>query len=139
MALKELRDSHRAAGISDDVITAIQAISRSGRIDYTVISIIFFAATLIDYFIESQLIAALVAHIIRTAEKRGGILIFLPGVHEIRQCIEAVLEIISQKDATVLPLHANLSNNEQRAVFEPTNSWKIIAATNVAEVRLLFT
>ncbi len=66
-------------------------------------------------------------------------MIFLPGVHEIRQCIEAVLEIISQKDATVLPLHANLSNNEQRAVFEPTNSWKIIAATNVAEVRLLFT
>ncbi len=45
MALKELRDSHRAAGISDDVITAIQAINRSGRIDYTVISIISFAAT----------------------------------------------------------------------------------------------
>ena len=139
MALKELRDSHRAAGISDDVITAIQTINRSGRIDYTVISIIIFATTLIDYFIGSQLIAALVAHIISTAEKRGGILIFLPGVQEIRQCIEAVLEIISQKDATVLPLHANLSNNEQRAVFEPTNSWKIIVTTNVAEVRLLFT
>jgi len=139
MALKELRDSHRAAGISDDVITAIQAINRSGRIDYAVIFIIIFATTHIFYSIGSQLIAALVGHIISTAEKRGGILIFLPGVHEIRQCIEAVLEIISRKDATVLPLHANLSNNEQRAVFEPTNSWKIIVATNVAEVCPLFT
>jgi hypothetical protein len=34
----------------------------------------------------------------------------------------------------VLPLHANLSNDEQRRVFEKTTAWKIIAATNVAEV-----
>jgi ATP-dependent RNA helicase DHX57 len=85
-----------------------------------------------------QLIAALVDHIIKTAEKRGGILIFLPGVGEIRQCIEAIQKAVSQRDAFILPLHANLSNNEQNKVFQPSQtSWKIIAATNVAEVRPL--
>ena len=74
-------------------------------------------------------------HIIQTAEKRGGILIFLPGVAEIRQCIEAMRKTVSQRDALILPLHANLSNNEQSKVFEPSKTaWKIIAATNVAEV-----
>jgi ATP-dependent RNA helicase DHX57 len=61
----------------------------------------------------------------------GGILIFLPGVQDIRLCIEAMRGL---KNAKIFPLHANLSNDEQRAVFEPTLGWKVIAATNVAEV-----
>lgn len=73
----------------------------------------------------------MVSHIVSRAEKPGGILIFLPGVQEIRQCIESLR---NTKQAKVLPLHANLSNDEQRLVFEPTPSWKIVAATNVAEV-----
>ena len=73
------------------------------------------------------------------AEKRGGILIFLSGVGEIRQCIEAMRKTVSQRDALILPLHANLSNGEQSKIFEPSKtSWKIIAATNVAEVRPFF-
>jgi HrpA-like RNA helicase len=76
-----------------------------------------------------------VDYIIHTAEKRGGILIFLPGVGEIRQCIEAIQKAVSQKEALILPLHANLSNSEQTRVFESSKtSWKVIAATNVAEV-----
>lgn len=70
-----------------------------------------------------------------TAEKRGGILIFLPGVQEIRQCIDAIRSSISNGQSDILPLHANLSNDEQRRVFATTSKWKIIAATNVAEVR----
>jgi ATP-dependent RNA helicase DHX57 len=77
----------------------------------------------------------LVAHIIDSADKRGGILIFLPGVNEIRQAIEAIQRATSGKQALVLPLHANLSNSEQNKVFQPTKLWKVIAATNVAEVR----
>lgn len=133
MALKELWDDYRAAGISDDIIAAMRAIIQPDRIDYMVNNTI--SATVINRLTDSQLIATLVAHIISTAKRRGGILIFLPGVHEIKQCIEAVLKSVSRKDAIVLPLHANLSSSEQRAVFEPTNAWKIIAATNVAEVR----
>lgn len=68
----------------------------------------------------------------------GGILIFLPGVNEIRQAIDAIRNSIKQGDAEILPLHANLSNDEQRRVFEKTSRWKIVAATNVAEVCVFF-
>jgi ATP-dependent RNA helicase DHX57 len=75
-----------------------------------------------------------VNHIVSTADKRGGILIFLPGVQEIRQCINVMRNILADKQAEIFPLHANLSNDEQRLVFATTTKWKIIAATNVAEV-----
>jgi len=61
-------------------------------------------------------------------------LIFLSGVHEIRSCIEAIRGVLGGV-AEILPLHANLSSDEQLAVFAKTNRWKIIVATNVAEVR----
>jgi ATP-dependent RNA helicase DHX57 len=74
-----------------------------------------------------------VKHITNTAPKKGGILIFLPGVQEIAQCIEAVRAVVGGAD--VLPLHANLAGDEQRRVFVANpNKWKIVAATNVAEV-----
>jgi HrpA-like RNA helicase len=69
-----------------------------------------------------------------TADKQGGILIFLPGIQEIRQCIETLRRMPHSMDADILPLHANLSNEEQRLVFAKSTKWKIIAATNVAEV-----
>lgn len=78
-----------------------------------------------------QLVASVVEHIVSTAKKVGGILIFMPGVQEIRQCMESIRKIGGAK---VFPLHANLSNDEQRAVFAPTQGWKIVVATNVAEV-----
>ena len=81
-----------------------------------------------------QLVVAVVSHIVDTADKRGGILIFLPGVQEIRHCIEALRGMLDSKDADILPLHANLSNEEQGLVFTKTAKWKVIAATNVAEV-----
>lgn len=56
-----------------------------------------------------KLIAAIVDHIVTAPDnKRGGILIFLPGVQEIRQCIEATRGILAGKPADILPLHANL-------------------------------
>ena len=61
-------------------------------------------------------------------------MIFLPGVVEIKQCIEAVEKTVNQNGVVVLPLHANLSISEQQKVFKSTKSWKVIAATNVAEV-----
>jgi ATP-dependent RNA helicase DHX57 len=64
-------------------------------------------------------------------------LIFLPGVQEIRSCIDVIRGTLGEK-AEILPLHANLSNDEQLAVFANTKRWKIIAATNVAEVSPLY-
>ena len=61
---------------------------------------------------------------------------FLPGVQEIRQCIESLQGSPSASQAKIFPLHTNLSSDEQRAVFPPTSKWKIVVATNVAEVLL---
>jgi HrpA-like RNA helicase len=48
------------------------------------------------------------------------------------RAIEAVIE----KRVDILPLHANLSSDEQRKVFQKIQSkWKIVCSTNVAEVR----
>ncbi|KZT69049.1 P-loop containing nucleoside triphosphate hydrolase protein [Daedalea quercina L-15889] len=103
-----------ARGVDDECVKAIQDISRSDRIDF-------------------DLIYALVAHIVSTSEKKRAILIFLPGVQEIRQCIEKLHHIPGTQ---VLPLHANLSNDEQRRVFAPVTGWKVVAATNVAETSI---
>jgi HrpA-like RNA helicase len=65
--------------------------------------------------------------------------VFLPGVQEIRQCIDSLQSSSSASQIKIFPLHANLSSDEQRAVFVPTPKWKIVVATNVAEVLLLAT
>ena len=57
----------------------------------------------------------------------------MPGVQDIRMCIESLSNV---QDAVVFPLHANLSSNEQRAIFENVPGWKIVVSTNIAEVCL---
>ncbi|KDQ63105.1 hypothetical protein JAAARDRAFT_119492 [Jaapia argillacea MUCL 33604] len=111
------REEFKSRGLGDDDIRAIQNIGRSERIDF-------------------QLITSVVAHIVSTAQKRGGILVFLPGVQEIRQCIDALRAKFSRSEADIFPLHANLSNDEQKLVFRPTSRWKIVVATNVAETSI---
>ncbi|KAI8990673.1 P-loop containing nucleoside triphosphate hydrolase protein [Trametes punicea] len=99
------------AELDEDIQAAIRAIMRSESFDY-------------------DLIVATVNYVVSTAPKIGGILIFLSGVQEIRQCMEKLRGI---PHTQVLPLHANLSSDEQRLVFAPATGWKIIVSTNVAE------
>ncbi|KAF7307178.1 Dead deah box [Mycena indigotica] len=116
--LNAFREEQKAKGLDDATISAIQTISRSDRLDY-------------------KLIAEVVRHIITTPNnKRGGILIFLPGVPEIRQCIDAMRSTLPSGQADIFPLHANLSSDEQRRVFPRSSKWKVIAATNVAETSI---
>ncbi|KAH7033221.1 P-loop containing nucleoside triphosphate hydrolase protein [Microdochium trichocladiopsis] len=67
--------------------------------------------------------------------KKGGILIFLPGVAEINR---ACNELRNVSSFHVLPLHASLETREQRRVFVPAPSGKrkIVVATNVAETSI---
>lgn len=116
-------------GVEDTCISAFHTISRSERVDVEVRMSGFTSGRLI--LNPSKLIASLVKHIISTGSEPGGILIFLPGVQEIQVCLNALRGIPNSK---VYPLHANLSSDEQRAVFTPVSGWKVIAATNVAEV-----
>ncbi|PBL00719.1 P-loop containing nucleoside triphosphate hydrolase protein [Armillaria gallica] len=112
------RAGYASSGLSDECVTALQNFTRANTIDY-------------------KMLAAVVRHIITTSKTRGGILIFLPGVQEIRQCMDMIQGVLpSSAPADILPLHANLSSEEQRRVFVKTAKWKIIAATNVAETSI---
>ena len=63
----------------------------------------------------------------------GDILVFLPGKAEIFM----LYSLLSKKaDYNVIPLHANLSLNEQHKIFEPADRKKIILSTNVAETSI---
>ncbi|KAG1766414.1 P-loop containing nucleoside triphosphate hydrolase protein [Suillus occidentalis] len=81
------REYCSSKGLSEESTSAIQNIMQAERIDYQV------------------LIAAVVQHIIATSQ-RSGILIFLPGVQEIRSCIDVIRGTLGEK-AEILPLHAN--------------------------------
>jgi len=74
------------------------------------------------------------------APAHGSILIFMPGVPEINK-LARLLQQHYKHDAPgavrlkILPLHGNLSPNEQKVVFHNAghNEIKIVISTNVAE------
>lgn len=69
------------------------------------------------------------------SDKKGGILIFLPGVAEINRTVNQLRSVSSLH---VLPLHASLDTREQRRVFTsaPSGKRKVVVATNVAETSI---
>jgi ATP-dependent helicase HrpB len=63
----------------------------------------------------------------------GDILVFLPGTGEIRRCAEDLEDAARTFDLAVLPLHGDLTADEQDAAVRPSRRRKVILATNVAE------
>lgn len=63
----------------------------------------------------------------------GDILVFLPGVAEIRRCEEALGEVARAGDLALLPLHGELPLAAQARVVGPSPRRKVILSTNVAE------
>jgi len=63
----------------------------------------------------------------------GDILVFLPGAAEIRRAQSACAAIAGKHDLMVLPLHGDLSAEEQDRAVKPGPSRKVILSTNVAE------
>ena len=66
-------------------------------------------------------------------ETKGHILVFLPGAAEIRKAIQACEPMSRSAGATLLPLHGDLSIEQQDAAVEPSAARKIVCSTNVAE------
>lgn len=68
----------------------------------------------------------------------GDILVFLPGVGEIRRCADDLDDAARTFDLAMLPLHGDLSVEDQHAAVRPTTDGrrKVILATNVAETSL---
>ncbi|KAJ3413929.1 ATPdependent RNA helicase [Chytridiales sp. JEL 0842] len=88
--------------------------------------------------IDYSLIAATVKYICQTETDEGAVLIFMPGAMEINKCIDVIKWESGEKNLELLPLHANLSNREQSAVFKrPRRGFrKVIVSTNVAETSI---
>jgi HrpA-like RNA helicase len=93
-----------------------------------------------EAIINKELIVALVSHIVRSCEA-GAILIFVPGLGEIRDLLDLLRESKELKAAAngeilkILPLHSSLSSAEQSRVFHiyPSGTRKIVVSTNIAE------
>lgn len=68
-------------------------------------------------------------------DKRGDILVFLPGEREIRECAEMLIGR-NYLNTEVMMLYSRLSSAEQQRVFHPGNQRRIILSTNVAETSL---
>jgi ATP-dependent RNA helicase DHX57 len=118
----EMRNALREQGLDDDEISTVGMISRSERIDYS-------------------LVGATAAYLI-SKSKEGAVLIFMPGVAEIHQATEAVRAAVPRDSKVeVLPLHANLTSAEQSRVFKRMSpGWrKVVVATNVAETSMYAT
>lgn len=63
----------------------------------------------------------------------GDALVFLPGAGEIRRCTEDLEDVARTFDLEVLPLHGDLTVEEQDRAVRPASRRKVILATNVAE------
>jgi ATP-dependent helicase HrpB len=66
----------------------------------------------------------------------GDVLVFLPGAAEIRRAAGACAELARQHELDVLPLHGDLSPEEQDRAVLPGGRRKIILSTNVAETSI---
>lgn len=80
-----------------------------------------------------QEIAADVVERILASGKPGDILVFMPGVWEIQQTLNAIRNCRSPEPLALLPLYGELPPDQQDLVFQPSPSRKVIVATNVAE------
>ncbi|WP_229740851.1 ATP-dependent helicase HrpB [Silvibacterium dinghuense] len=63
----------------------------------------------------------------------GSILVFLPGVAEIRRAMRECEAVVRKHDLLALPLYGGLSPEEQDLAVAPSPRQKVIFATNVAE------
>jgi ATP-dependent helicase HrpB len=68
-----------------------------------------------------------------TTQLSGNILVFLPGIAEIRRAARECEATAQRAGMVVLPLHGDLSPAEQDRVVMPSPERKLILATNVAE------
>lgn len=66
----------------------------------------------------------------------GDVLVFLPGIGEIRRAAGELESLASERDALVMPLYGDMPLVEQQAVLQPAAQRKVVLATNVAETSL---
>ncbi len=75
------------------------------------------------------------ADVLRTGVA-GDVLVFMPGVYEIRRTAEACGRLGSSERFAVMPLYGDLGRQEQQRVMAACETRKVIVATNIAETSL---
>ncbi len=71
-------------------------------------------------------------------EEQGDILVFLPGVGEIRRLEILVRESVSAGNISIIPLYGNLSKKDQDQAIQPSppGNRKVVLATSIAETSI---
>jgi len=70
------------------------------------------------------------------AGSAGHVLVFLPGAAEIRRGLESCRAVAERHRTRLLPLHGDLSPEEQDRALSPEGGRKVILSTNLAESSL---
>ncbi|NXW30643.1 DEXH1 helicase, partial [Phaetusa simplex] len=150
-AFEEVEEDLRRAGILEGTDTAVrdsdpdqkltlkQLLTRYKGVNKTVLK----TMSVMDLDkVNLELIEALLEWIVagRHSYPPGAVLIFLPGLAEIKMLYEqlqsnALFNNRHSKRCVVYPLHSSLSSEEQQSVFlrPPAGVIKIIISTNIAE------
>ncbi|KAI9020185.1 P-loop containing nucleoside triphosphate hydrolase protein [Phycomyces nitens] len=113
-------------GYDAQTVRTLAKYRNQDKIDYELV------ANTVRYIVENETIK-----IDNGAEP--AVLIFMPGAMEIKRCVETLQQNLPRSGSyEILPLHANLSPQEQTRVFKqvPANVCKIVVATNVAETSI---
>jgi len=79
-----------------------------------------------------ELVAAALKKLVRGGLD-GDVLVFLPGAAEIRRAARACAGLAERNGLLLLPLHGDLSPEEQDRAIQPASRPKVILSTNVAE------
>lgn len=70
------------------------------------------------------------------AHTSGDILVFLPGVGEIRRVGQELSSLAARHNLAIMPLYGDLPAEQQDAVLGPSERRKVVLATNVAETSI---
>jgi ATP-dependent helicase HrpB len=85
---------------------------------------------------SADTLAPLIDELVRDATDAGDILVFLPGMAEIRSLCRRLEPTARSAGLLVLPLHGSLPADDQDRVFRPDPRRKVIVSTNIAETSL---
>ncbi len=81
-------------------------------------------------------VASALRMVMEGPEDPGDILVFLPGVEEIRRSARAIEPWAERNLCDILPLHGSLSAEDQDRALRPSDRRKVVLATNIAETSL---
>ncbi len=84
----------------------------------------------------AEALAPMVQEWLEVPGRSGHLLIFLPGLSEIRRACRRLEPIAERAGALVLPLHGSFTSAEQDRALLPSERRKIILSTNIAETSL---